>query len=423
MENKLEEQLLDRAEIGAYNLRKGLIKNYQSLQTIMTKWVRDMPIHNRRFLMANIIGSPERYVQGRGVLGELCKHIQSMGKTPFILVSESGRDRVEKPIAAGADAFNTKLTYTTFRGECSRNEINRLITAYKESGCDVIVGIGGGKIHDTAKAVAFYAGAPVVIVPTIAGTDAPCSALSVIYSDEGVFEEYLFLPKNPNMVLVDTEIISKAPARLLVSGMGDALATYFEARACKQSDSGNFIGGQYTVTSMAIAKLCYDTLLSDGVKALLAVQEGVCTKALEHIVEANTYLSGIGFESCGIAAAHAIHNGLTAIPETHHYYHGEKVAFGTLTQLVLENSKMEELEEVINFCLDTGLPTTLADLGITEIKPGELMQAAELACGPNDTMGNMPFAVTPQMVYDAMIAADALGRHYKAKRKTPVVER
>ncbi|MFT3985287.1 MAG: glycerol dehydrogenase [Lachnospiraceae bacterium] len=363
--------------------------------------------------MANIIGSPERYVQGRGVLGELCKYIQSMGTKPFILVSDSGKKRVEGVIAAGREEASTTITYEVFGGECSRNEINRLVTAYKQSGCDVIVGIGGGKIHDTAKAVAFYTEAPIVIVPTIAGTDAPCSALSVIYTDEGVFEEYFFLPRNPNMVLVDTEVISKAPARLLVSGMGDALATYFEARACKQSDSGNFIGGKSTVTSMAIAKLCYETLLSDGVKALAAVQSGVCTKALENIVEANTYLSGIGFESCGIAAAHAIHNGFTAIPETHHCYHGEKVAFGTLTQLVLENSGMDEFEQVINFCLKVGLPVTLNDLGIQEIKEKQIMEVAELACAPGDTMGCMPFLVTPQMVCDAIIAADALGHQYK----------
>lgn len=74
---------------------------------------------------------------------------------------------------------------------------------------------------------------PVIIVPTIASTDAPCSALSVIYTDEGVFEKYLFLPSSPDMVMVDTDIVSKAPVRLLISGMGDALATYFEARACK----------------------------------------------------------------------------------------------------------------------------------------------------------------------------------------------
>lgn len=366
--------------------------------------------------MVSIIGGPERYIQGRGVLRTLCKHVQSLGNAPFVLVSASGKKRVEAPIAESTKEYDSRLTYEVFGGECSRTEINRLIKAYEASGGDMIIGIGGGKIHDTAKAVAYYAKSPVVIVPTIAGTDAPCSALSVIYTEDGAFEEYLFLPRNPNIVLVDVDVISKAPARLLVSGMGDALATYFEARACKQADAPNFLGGQYTVTSMAIARLCYETLLADGLKALVAVQAGVCTKALEHIVEANTYLSGIGFESCGIAAAHAIHNGFTAIQETHHCYHGEKVAFGTLAQLVLENADTAELEEVLGFCMDVGLPTTLADLGIQEVRPAELMKVAELSCGPNDTMGNMPFAVTPAMVYDAMLGADAIGHYYKNKR-------
>ncbi len=366
--------------------------------------------------MANIIGSPERYVQGRGILNELCRHLQNLGKAPFILVSEAGKGRIKEPVEKSAKEFNTSIFLEIFQGECSRKEIDRLVSAYQASSCDVVVGIGGGKIHDTAKALAYYAESPVVIVPTIAGTDAPCSALSVIYSEDGAFEEYLFLPKNPNMVLVDTEIISRAPVRLLVSGMGDALATYFEARACMRSNSPNFIGGYYTVTSMAIARLCYDTLRSDGIKALVSAQAKVCTKALENIVEANTYLSGIGFESCGIAAAHAIHNGFTAIHETHQCYHGEKVAFGTLTQLVLENAPQEELEEVIHFCLEVGLPTTLEDLGIHQIQMDEIMKVAELACSPNDTMGNMPLTVTPELVCDAIIATDKLGHYYKAKR-------
>lgn len=366
--------------------------------------------------MANIIGSPERYIQGRGILKELCKHIEKIGRAPFILVSASGKKRVEAPIGESAKAQNATLTYEVFGGECSRAEIARLMKAYQASGSDVVIGIGGGKIHDTAKAVAYYAKAPVVIVPTIAATDAPCSALSVIYTEDGVFEDYLFLPNNPNIVLVDVDVISKAPARLLVSGMGDALATYFEARACRAADGPNFLGGKGTVTSMAIARLCYDTLLADGKKALISLKAGACSRALETIVEANTYLSGIGFESCGIAAAHAIQNGFTAIEATHDRYHGEKVAFGTLSQLMLENADIQELEQVVNFCLDVGLPTTLSDLGIVEIDKAQLEKVAELACAPNDTMGNMPFAVTPQMVFDAMLSADAIGHYYKEKR-------
>lgn len=167
-------------------------------------------------------------------------------------------------------------------------EINRLIEVVKNAGSEIIVGIGGGKIHDTAKAVAYYMKKPVMIVPTIASTDAPCSALSVIYTDEGVFEKYLFLPSSPNMVMIDTDIVSKAPVRLLISGMGDAMATYFEARACKRSDAANCVGGKCTLAAMNLAQLCYDTLMDSGVQAMIAVKEGICTKAVENVIEANT---------------------------------------------------------------------------------------------------------------------------------------
>ncbi len=359
--------------------------------------------------MAKIIGSPSRYVQGKGELKNLCTYSSAFAKKLFLLTSASGRGRVEGAIESGKG--EVELVYEVFNGECSKNEINRIKEACLAAGCDAIVGIGGGKILDTAKAVAYYMGIPVIIVPTIASTDAPCSALSVIYTDEGVFEEYLFLPASPNMVLVDTDIIAKAPARLLISGMGDALATYFEARACMQSDASNCVGGKSTLAAMALAELCYETLLTDGVNAALAVQAGVCTKAVENIIEANTFLSGIGFESGGLAGAHAIHNGLTAIEETHAMYHGEKVAFGTLVQLVLENADEEELMDVVDFCIEVGLPVTLGELGIKEVKPEEIMEVAKLACADGDTLGNMPFEVTPEDVYAAILGADALGRY------------
>ena len=363
--------------------------------------------------MANIIASPSRYIQGRGELKRISLHTEKLGKRLFILTSAPGRERVKEKITAGIQGTDTTVVYEDFNGECSMNEIHRIVERFTASGCDVMVGVGGGKIHDTAKAAAYYAKVPVVIVPTIASTDAPCSALSVIYSDEGVFERYLYLTANPDVVLVDTEIIAAAPVRLLVSGMGDALATYFEARACKASGADNCVGGKTTLAAMQLARLCYDTLMADGLKAKLAVERGACTQAVENIIEANTYLSGVGFESGGLAGAHAIHNGLTALPETHKLYHGEKVAFGTIVQLVLENAPVEELEEVVNFCAEMGLPTTLCGLGLHDPQPERLMEAARLACAETDTMGHLPFPVSPEKVYDAILAADEIGRFYQ----------
>jgi len=359
--------------------------------------------------------APGKYIQGNGELRNLKEHTKYLGKSFYIIASANGITRNQPVIEESFKGTEVKLTFQIFNGECCNSEIDRLREGVKANNCDVIIGIGGGKIFDTAKAVAYYENLPVVIVPTIASTDAPCSALSVIYTEEGTFSEYLVLPKSPEVVLVDTGIVAKAPARLLVAGIGDALATYFEARACMRSNASNMSGGKTTKAAYALAELCYNTLLEDGLKAKVAVETGVCTPAVENIIEANTYLSGIGFESGGLAAAHAIHNGFTVLEECHHLYHGEKVAFGTIVQLVLENSPQEELDNVIELCIDLGLPITLSEMGIKEIKELDIRRVAETSCAVGETILNMPFVVTAEDVYAAILGADALGRLYKLK--------
>jgi glycerol dehydrogenase len=314
-----------------------------------------------------------------------------------------------------ASLGETAMRHTVHRfgGECSSQEIERAKTAARECGARTIVGAGGGKVLDTARAVAADLGLPVVNCPTVASSDAPCSALSVIYSEEGVFQEYRFYRKNPDLVLVDTQVIAQAPPRLLVAGMGDALATWFEARTCVAGAVKNMRGGSSTCSALALAELCYQTLLADGAAALQAVKTQVVTPALERLIEANTLLSGLGFESSGLAAAHAVHNGLTAAHDTHSYYHGEKVAFGLLVQLVLEGVPSPTLEKVMAFSSDVGLPITLAEIGLTKLTRDHLDPIARRATAPGETIHNEPFEVTPDMVADAILAADALGRGWK----------
>ena len=358
--------------------------------------------------MARVFISPSKYLQGPGELDRLGEYTKVYGSKALVIISAGGLKRFGDRVSASFAAAGVELVYDNFNGECSQAEIDRLVAVLRDCGANVVVGLGGGKIFDTAKAVAAAVDAPVVIVPTIAATDAPCSALSVIYTDEGQFKEYQFFKQNPNLVLMDTDVIVKSPVRLTVSGMGDALATYFEARACTRSDAGTCAGGKVTGAAMALARLCYDTLMSEGVKAKLALEAGACTESVEKVIEANTLLSGLGFESAGLAGAHAIHNGMTAMEETHAFYHGEKVAFGTLTQLVLENA--DELYEVLDFCVEVGLPVTFAQLGVEDASYERVLEVAKLACADNDTLHNMPFEVTPEKVAAAMLAADAYGR-------------
>ena len=217
--------------------------------------------------------------------------------------------------------------------------------------------------------------------------------------------------RHPEIVLVDTEIVCKAPVRLLVSGMGDALSTYFEAEANARSDTPNYVGEGYRRTrlSLAIARLCYSIIIEEGLYAKISAENGCCSGALEDVIEANILLSGLGYENTGCAGAHGINVGLTALYETRPYYHGEKVAFGTICQLVLENQPPSLIEEVIDFCLSVGLPVTLAQLGV-EPTEEKLTIVARLAV---ETIESEPFLLTEQSVVHAIKTADSLGRMYR----------
>ena len=358
---------------------------------------------------------PGRYVQAEGALSELGGEIARLGQNALIIAGGTAESTII-PRYLPAWRGQLELTVEPFGGECSDQEIERLAQTAKGQGCDCIVGMGGGKVMDTAKAVGHAVAAPVAIVPTIASTDAPTSAVSVIYTPEGAFLRYLFLPRNPDLVLVDTRVIAEAPVRFLVAGMGDALATWFEADSCRQAYSPNQCGGTGTLAAYSLARLCYDTILQYGVSAKVACQENVVTPALSHVVEANTLLSGLGFESGGLAAAHSIHNGLTRLAGTHEHYHGEKVAVGVLAGLFLTDRPSRLIREVYEFCEAVGLPTTLAQVGIGDATDDELRQAAEGACAEGETIYHEPRPISPEAVLAALKTADQFGRTRQAAR-------
>jgi glycerol dehydrogenase len=354
---------------------------------------------------------PGKYLQGSGALAELPALVRLFGRQGLILASPTAHRKVLPE--SGLDVATHGLSIERFGGECCERELSRLAAIIRENRVDVLVGMGGGKTIDTAKIASDRAGIPVIIVPTIASTDAPCSGCAVLYSEQGVFESVYYQKANPAAVLVDTAVIARAPARFLVAGMGDALATWFEAKSCSDTQSQNECGGLSTMTGLSLARLCYDTLLQFGATARIAAERHIVTPALEHIVEANILLSGVGFESGGLASAHSIHNGLTALPETHACYHGEKVAFGVLAGLQLTGAPPEESSTVFSFCEEVGLPTTLADLGLQNCDPARLLLVAEKACAPNEYIHHEAGNITPDKVLAAILAADAIGEYRK----------
>ncbi|MGB9588730.1 MAG: iron-containing alcohol dehydrogenase, partial [Armatimonadota bacterium] len=142
---------------------------------------------------------PNKYIQGRDAINQVVDFVEALGKSVLLLIDRNVRPFVERPITSSLAAKDIKFEMTEFGGECTWAEIHRVVEITKRLTAQVIIRAGGGKTIDTAKAAAIQAGCRMLILPTTASTDAPTSALSVIYTEEGEFLEYYFLPRNPDV--------------------------------------------------------------------------------------------------------------------------------------------------------------------------------------------------------------------------------
>lgn len=365
-----------------------------------------------------VLAAPSRYIQGDGVLADLGRYLAVLRtQHAAVLISPAGRRRDGERIERGLRTAGISCNFLNFGGECSQAEIAQAVAAALATGTkvDCLIAVGGGKCIDAGKCIAYRLDVAMVSCPSLASNDAPCSAVSVIYTTQGVTESLEFFPANPALVVVDTRIVAQAPERYLVAGMGDAMATWYEARTCFENPHArNMMAARPTLAAAALGELCAKILFEHGVAAAAAVRRREVNDALNHVVEANTLLSGVGFESGGLAAAHAVAQGLTVLPHLHaDYLHGEMVAMGLMTQLLLEK-RAAEATRVAEFLCAVGLPCHLGHLAL---ESGDSIALAAVMDGTTilPFLANEPLVVDADVLLSAMLAADSLGRHTVAR--------
>jgi glycerol dehydrogenase len=364
--------------------------------------------------MKTVFIAPRKYVQGRGVLAEIGSYLALLGKRPLLLWDPIVKKAVGAAVLKSIDEAGLTPIDVTFQGEVTEEEAGRIGQIARDQQADTVVGLGGGKAIDTAKAVAFRGGLKLMTVPTVAATDAPTSGASVWYDAQSNFTGFNCWPFNPDIVLVDSQVVAQAPARTFAAGMGDALSTWIEAEASYKTRAATLAGGVSTLAAMAIARLGYETLMQYGVEALRAVRLGLVTPAVEKVIEANTLHSGLGFESGGLATAHMVANMLSNYPECKGLMHGEKVGFGIATQLCLdEDTSTPEMNRLFDFMIAIGLPVTFDGLNLHNVTRDRLRPIADACAGPGSLCHNHCFKISVDSVLDALIAADAVGRQRK----------
>ncbi|MGD9962340.1 MAG: glycerol dehydrogenase [Thermoplasmata archaeon] len=350
--------------------------------------------------------TPSLYLQGKGVVYYLGQRAQAYGNRAFVIGGKTALavvgDRVRKSLeSSGIDI----ALWEDGVSECTMATIDRLVAAGRKAAPHFVVGVGGGKAVDTAKAVAWKLKVPTVIIGTQCATNADTSAEIVVYNDDHVFVEWLTVPHNPVLVIEDTDVLAKAPPKYLVWGMGDALSTKFEAEAYAKARRKKKDGNVPTTAALALADACYASLMEHGLKALHDIQSGSHSRDVDDVIEAVKLSSGMAFENTGCALAHALHNGLKKTGEVHGE-HGEVVAYCTLVQMAYEGRRKEEVSAVRTWCQKVGLPTSVKTLG--DPSKAALRKAAEYAADKDPDSKNMPDKMKPQDILKAIDAIEEL---------------
>lgn len=350
--------------------------------------------------------APAKVIRGTQVLAAAVDDIARLGKRPLIIGGQT-LTAIEGFLKPVLNAKALQCSCACYTPDCSEASLQTLRTEAQKHSCDVIIGYGGGKALDTAKLIAYQLDVPVVTVPTSAATCAGWTALSNVYSDEGAFLYDVGLARCPDLLILDYDLVQTAPTRTLVAGIGDALAKWYEASVSSGHSEQTMI-----IAAVQQARVLRDILFQ---KSLQAINEPG-GDAWREVVDASVLMAGVigglGGAQCRTVAAHAVHNGLTHICGRHSI-HGEKVAFGILVQLRLEEMVQgnqlasSARQQLLKFYAEIGLPRNLNDLGLGDVTLRQLLSATEIALDPKSDIHRLPFKVSSEHLMAAMVSTTA----------------
>ena len=351
--------------------------------------------------------APAQLLRGNGILAQLPQQLFRYGKKALVIAGQTAQQVTAKYLQKdnfARDYAELEIIYAPAIADCSDENLARLHQIIEQEHPQVILGIGGGKVLDTAKLIAHQAQLPILTVPTTGATCAAWTALSNVYASSGAFDYDVTLDRCPNVMLVDYDVIASAPQRTLVSGIGDAIAKWYESSVSSGSSDKTMV-----IAAVQEARILRDILFQKSVEAIANPNSAIWREVVDATVCLAGAIGGIGGASCRTVAAHAIHNALTHLPQTHGILHGEKVAYGILVQLRLEEFQGNQLaassrHQLLKFYQEIGLPTSLDDLGLSQVTLAELEKIAAIACQTNSDIHRLPFSVSPSQVLAAMVS-------------------
>ena len=352
-----------------------------------------------------LIIAPGKVLRGDDILRSSGLEIAKLGSRPLVVGGDRSLERTDSYLQPIFQQQNLTAQPASYLPDCAEISLAKLRETAENHQADFIIGVGGGKALDTAKLLAHQLQIPIITIPTSAATCAGWTALSNIYSEAGAFQYDVALDRCPDLIIVDYGLIATAPQRTLVAGIGDAIAKWYEASVSSSHSTSTMV-----IAAVQQARVLRDILFQKSAAAVQNPQGEEWREVVDATVLLAGVIGGIGGANCRTVAAHAVHNGLTHIPEAHNALHGEKVAYGILVQLRLEEMLQKNQlatsarKQLIEFYNSIGLPQTLEDLGLGNATLSQLSHAATVACQPESDIHRLPFTVSPEELMAAMVS-------------------
>jgi len=355
--------------------------------------------------LSSLLVAPRCVLRGDRALSQAGEAIARLGSRPLVVGGDRSLAAIRSQWQSLCQQHPLQSESATYHPDCSESSLATLKTAVAQHNADLIVGVGGGKALDLAKLLAHQCQLPIATIPTSAATCAAWTALSNVYSNAGAFQYDVVLDRCPDLSILDYEVVRTAPKRTLIAGIGDAIAKWYEASVSSGQSSETLI-----VAAVQQARVLRDLLFQKSAEALRSPGGEDWKQVVDATVLLAGAIGGLGGAQCRTVAAHAVHNGLTHIPAARTALHGEKVAYGILVQLRLEETiqgnrlAATARQQLLQFYADIGLPQTLEALGLEQATLAQLRQAAEVACQPHSDLHSLPFSVTPEQLMAAMVS-------------------
>ena len=348
--------------------------------------------------------APAAVLRGEGAWSEALPRIRALCSKPLVLGRSSATAGLRRELTDDIAACGLTPKSASLQYDCCESDLARLLL--EAADCDAVLAAGGGKVMDAGKLLADQLSIPCITVPLSAATCAGWTALSNIYSPDGAFERDVVLKQCPDLLVFDHGLVRQAPPRTLASGVADALAKWYEA-SVSSADSSDGLVQQ----AVQMARVLRDQLLIDSPLALQDCESAAWARTAEACALTAGVMGGLGGARCRTVAAHAVHNGLTQLQACHHVLHGEKVGFGILVQLRLEERlggnrlAAQAHRQLLPLLRNLGLPVCLEDLGLAQASLNDLQQVCSFACREGSDLHHLPFSVTPGALLEALVGA------------------